>query len=138
MEVISWFLHKYIFHGPLWFIHKTHHIRTLHPSLELNDIFSCIFATIAIAFIYIGCVSYSPTYFSIGIGMTLYGLIYFLIHDGFIHHRYTSWNKTTNIYLRQIQRAHQRHHVFPFKAPSEEFGLFLIIGQKYWREIFIK
>jgi len=37
MEIISWILHKYLFHGPLWFIHKTHHARTLHSTLELND-----------------------------------------------------------------------------------------------------
>jgi len=139
MEIISWILHKYLFHGPLWFIHKTHHAQTLHSKLELNDIFSLMFALIAIAFMYIGSFTPSLLHFGIGFGITLYGLIYFIIHDGLIHQRYLFWNiKISNTYLKQIQRAHQRHHMHPNKSPSEEFGLFLIIGRKYWRDMFTK
>jgi beta-carotene 3-hydroxylase len=139
VEIISWVLHKYLFHGPLWFIHKTHHDRTVHSSLELNDIFSLMFASIAIALIYIGWFTPSLIHLGIGTGITLYGLIYFIIHDGLIHQRYSSWNiKPSNGYLKQIQRAHQRHHMYPHKSPSEEFGLFFIIGKKYWRDMLAK
>lgn len=137
MEIISWILHKYLFHGPLWFIHKTHHDRTLHSTLELNDIFSLIFTIISIAFIYSGWFTPSSTHLGIGLGITLYGLIYFIVHDGLIHQRYPFWRtKSSNTYLKQVQRAHQRHHIHPNKAPSEEFGLFFIIGKKYWRDMF--
>jgi beta-carotene 3-hydroxylase len=136
MEVFSWLLHKYIFHGPLWFIHQTHHNRTVHNSLELNDIFSVGFASLAIAMIYIGYHTPSPVHFNIGLGITIYGMIYFIIHDGLIHQRYPIGNKTSNAYIRQVQRAHQRHHIHAHKAPSEEFGLFFIIGRKYWRDVF--
>lgn len=137
MEFISWFLHKYLFHGPLWFIHRTHHARTYHSTLELNDIFSLIFALMSILLIHIGWFSPSSIHFAIGLGTALYGCMYFIIHDGFIHQRYSFLNKTTNVYLKQLQRAHQRHHLHPNKTPSEEFGLFLIIGGKYWRDMFI-
>jgi beta-carotene 3-hydroxylase len=137
VEIISWTLHKYVFHGPLWFIHKTHHARTLHSTLELNDIFSLIFTLISIVLIYIGWFTPSSIHLAIGFGITLYGLIYFIVHDGLIHKRYPFWNmKASNAYLTQIQRAHQRHHKYPDKSPSEEFGLFFIIGRKYWRDIF--
>ena len=137
MEIISWILHKYLFHGPLWFIHKTHHNRTLHSTLELNDIFSLMFALISIVLIYIGWFTPSSTYLGIGLGITLYGLIYFIVHDGLIHQRYPFLNtKPMNTYLKQVQRAHQRHHIHPNKSPSEEFGLFFIIGKKYWRDVF--
>ncbi len=137
MEIISWILHKYLFHGPLWFIHKTHHDRTLHSTLELNDIFSLIFTLISIAFISIGWFTPSSIHLGIGLGITLYGLIYFIVHDGLIHQRYPFWyTKPSNAYLKQVQRAHQRHHIHPTKAPSEEFGLFFIIGKKYWRDMF--
>lgn len=137
MEIISWVLHKYLFHGPLWFIHKTHHDRTLHTSLELNDIFSLIFTSVSIILIYIGWFRPSPIHLGIGFGITLYGLIYFVIHDGIIHQRYPFWNnKTSNKYLKQVQRAHQRHHMYPNKFPSEEFGLFFLIGRKYWQDMF--
>jgi hypothetical protein len=67
------------------------------------------------------------------LGITLYGIIYFIVHDGLIHQRYYFWNnKISNTYLKQIQR----HHIHPNKSPSKEFGLFLILGRKYWRDIF--
>ncbi|CAF2896569.1 unnamed protein product [Rotaria sp. Silwood2] len=137
MEFISWFLHKYLFHGPLWFIHKTHHNRTLHATIELNDLFSLIFALISMVLIIIGVWISSPVPHAIGLGITLYGFIYFIIHDGLIHQRYRLWNKISNNYLKQVQRAHQRHHMYPNKQPSEEFGLFLLFGRKYWNDIFI-
>lgn len=137
MEIISWILHKYLFHGPLWFIHQTHHNRTHHQSLEFNDIFSLIFSLISILLIWIGWHTPSDVHLYIGAGIALYGLIYFIVHDGLIHQRYPLWNlKPSNGYLRQVQRAHQRHHIHPNKAPSEEFGLFFIIGRKYWRDVF--
>jgi beta-carotene 3-hydroxylase len=137
MEFVSWILHKYLFHGPLWFIHRTHHARTIHSSFELNDIFSFAFASVAIVLIYIGWFTPSPLHLAIGFGITLYGFIYFLVHDGLIHQRYPFSTKTSNVYLKQIQRAHQRHHIHSNKSPSEEFGLFFIIGRKYWRDMFI-
>lgn len=137
MEIISWILHKYLFHGPLWFIHQTHHNRTLHQKLEFNDVFSLMFTLISILSIWKGWYTPSDVYLYIGLGITLYGLIYFIVHDGLIHQRYPLWNtKPSNGYLRQVQRAHQRHHTYPNKAPSEEFGLFFIIGRKYWRDVF--
>jgi beta-carotene 3-hydroxylase len=95
MEIISWILHKYLFHGPLWFIHKTHHNRTVHTSLELNDIFSVVFTIISITLIYVGWFTPSPIHLGIGFGITLYGLIYFIIHDGIIHQRYSFWSSKT-------------------------------------------
>jgi beta-carotene 3-hydroxylase len=136
MELFSWFIHKYLFHGPLWFIHKSHHARTLHSSLEFNDLFSLMFASVSIALIYIGVHQSSDIHLAVGIGITIYGLVYFLVHDGLIHQRYPLWNKTSNAYIKQVQRAHQRHHVHPDKAPSDEFGLFFIIGRRYWRAVF--
>lgn len=136
MEIFSWFIHKYLFHGPLWFIHKTHHETTNHKQIEFNDMFSCAFASASIYLIYSGVFTPSLTQLAIGIGITVYGMIYFLVHDGIIHQRYSTWQKTTNPYLRQVVKAHQSHHASPYKTPSEEFGLFLIMGRKYWHDVF--
>jgi len=136
MEAISWTLHKYLFHGPLWFIHKTHHNRTVHTKPELNDIFSLMFAIVSFYLICFGWFQSFSIHFSIGIGITLYGTLYFIIHDGFIHQRYSFLKITlSNNYFKQIQRAHQYHHTFPNKTPSEEYGLLFIIGKKYWQAI---
>ena len=137
MELFSWLIHKYLFHGPLWFIHQTHHNRTVHTSLEWNDVFSAGFGLLAIGLIYSGCFTPSTLHLAMGLGITIYGMVYFVVHDGLIHQRYPFWNKTSNAYLKQVQRAHQRHHVSPYKNPSEEFGLFFMIGRRYWREVFV-
>ncbi|MDN3580510.1 sterol desaturase family protein [Mucilaginibacter flavus] len=129
MEFLSWAMHKYLFHGPLWFIHKTHH-QERHGWLELNDIFSIGFAAFALWLIWIG--HYSLDYrLWIGIGISVYGNIYFIFHDWFIHNRFKAF-KSTNRYLMAIRRAHKIHHKSMEKHPAEEFGL-LVVGRKWFR-----
>lgn len=96
MEALSWFMHKYLFHGPLWFIHKTHHGHK-NNWLELNDIFSVLFAALAMYLMWIGHNSLNH-WFWIGTGISLYGIIYFIFHDWFIHNRLKSF-KSSNSYL---------------------------------------
>ncbi len=129
MEAFSWFIHKYLFHGPLWFIHKTHH-QQRHGWFELNDIFSIGFAVLSLWLMWQGRNTYNAGFF-IGLGITIYGLIYFVFHDWFIHNRFKAF-KTTNSYLLSIRRAHKIHHKSTEKLPSEEFGL-LVASKKYFK-----
>ncbi|WP_342646124.1 sterol desaturase family protein [Mucilaginibacter sp. CSA2-8R] len=129
MEALSWFIHKYLFHGPLWFIHKTHH-QQRHGWFELNDIFSIGFALLSLWLMWQGRNAYNAGFF-IGLGITIYGLIYFIFHDWFIHNRFKAF-KTTNSYLLSIRRAHKIHHKSTEKLPSEEFGL-LVASKKYFK-----
>lgn len=130
MEALSWFIHKYLFHGPLWFIHKTHH-QQRHGWFELNDIFSIGFAVLSLWLMWQGRNTYNAGFF-IGLGITIYGLIYFIFHDWFIHNRFKAF-KTTNSYLLSIRRAHKIHHKSTEKLPSEEFGL-LVASKKYFKK----
>ncbi|WP_295650969.1 sterol desaturase family protein [uncultured Mucilaginibacter sp.] len=127
METISWAMHKYLFHGPLWFIHKTHH-QEKHTWFELNDLFSFAFAVFALWLMWKGHLTLNY-YFWIGAGISLYGIIYFVFHDWFIHNRFKSF-KTTNRYLLGIRRAHKIHHKSMEKEPAEEFGL--LVADKKW------
>ena len=120
MEAFSWAIHKYLFHGPLWFIHKTHH-QHKHGWLELNDIFSILFASIALYLMWLGNDQLDYRFW-IGAGISTYGTIYFIFHDWFIHNRIKAF-RTTNRYLLGIRRAHKIHHKSMLKKPSEEFGL---------------
>lgn len=127
MEALSWTMHKYLFHGPLWFIHKTHH-QPRHSWFELNDIFSIIFASVSLYLMWLGHFKLDCRLW-IGIGISLYGGIYFIFHDWFIHNRFKAF-KTHNRYLRNIRRAHKLHHKSTEKWPAEEFGL-LITQKRY-------
>ncbi|WP_374949080.1 sterol desaturase family protein [Mucilaginibacter sp.] len=129
MELASWAMHKYLFHGPLWFIHKTHH-QQRHGWFELNDLFSIGFAALALWMMWVGH-STLDYRFWIGAGISTYGCIYFIFHDWFIHNRFKAF-KSDNRYLMAIRRAHKIHHKTTEKNPSEEFGL-LVVGKKWFR-----
>ncbi|MCR9016142.1 sterol desaturase family protein [Aquiflexum sp. XJ19-10] len=130
MEFSGWFIHKYIMHGPLWNIHKTHH----EPSksfFELNDLFSLLFGSIAILLIFIG-VDGLDYRFWIGVGISLYGVLYFIIHDVLVHRRVKWFERPKNSFLLGIFRAHQAHHATNKKNDAVSFGLF-IVPKKYFK-----
>ena len=127
MELLSWTMHKYLFHGPLWFIHKTHHQQN-HSWFEWNDLFSLLFAGVALWLMWLAHITLDFRFW-IGAGISTYGIIYFIFHDWFIHNRFKSF-KTNNKYLLNIRRAHKIHHKSMNKAPAEEFGL-LLTEKKY-------
>lgn len=131
MELLSWAMHKYLFHGPLWFIHKTHH-QQRHGWFELNDLFSIGFATFALWLMWIGHLNLDCRFW-IGTGISIYGIIYFIFHDWFIHNRFKAF-KSDNRYLAGIRRAHKIHHKSTEKYPSEEFGL-LVASRKWFKII---
>jgi beta-carotene 3-hydroxylase len=129
MEAFSWFIHKYLFHGPLWFIHKSHHVER-KGWFEFNDVFSLLFASLSLYLMWQGRTDFNVRFW-IGLGISVYGVIYFIFHDWFIHNRFKSF-KSSNSYLLGIRRAHKIHHKSIKKNPSEEFGL-LLASKKYFQ-----
>jgi beta-carotene 3-hydroxylase len=131
MEIFSGVFHRYIMHGVLWQIHRTHHVKGT-GFFELNDVFSLSFGATATALVLLGAPALDWRFWA-GMGIVLYGAVYFVVHDVFIHRR-IRWIERTNIrYIRALQRAHKAHHKHTDRAPSEEYGL-LWIGRQYWRE----
>ncbi|WP_339924069.1 sterol desaturase family protein [uncultured Cyclobacterium sp.] len=131
MEFSGWFIHKYLMHGLLWKIHKTHHSYS-KKFFELNDLFSFLFASVAIVLILLG-VSTLDHRFWIGTGITLYGFSYFILHDILIHRRVKLFTKPKGGYLAGIFRAHQAHHASRKRDGAVSFGLF-IVPNKYFKK----
>ena len=135
MEFMAWFTHKYIMHGFLWNWHEDHH-RPKHEKdgfFEKNDRFFLVYA-IPSMFCYIYGSSTNQWWaFFIGVGISLYGLTYFLIHDVYIHQRFTWFRQLDSRYSRAILRAHGAHHAKTGKEEGESFGL-LIIAPKFFRK----
>ncbi|RPA67071.1 fatty acid hydroxylase [Cyclobacteriaceae bacterium YHN15] len=130
MEMSGWFIHKFIMHGPLWGIHKTHH----QPSksfFELNDLFSLLFGSIAVILIFLG-VEKLDYRFWMGIGISIYGLLYFFIHDVLVHRRLKWFERPKNKFLLGILKAHQAHHATNKKDDAVSFGLF-VVPKKYFK-----
>lgn len=134
MEGVAWFTHKYIMHGILWVLHKDHHDKTSKGFFEDNDAFFLIFAIPSIILIFLG--RHEPlTDFRlwIGSGIALYGMLYFLVHDIFIHQRFKWLNKTNISYFKAIRRAHKVHHKHLQKEDGECFGM-LYVPKKYHKK----
>ena len=134
MEGVAWFTHKYIMHGFLWVLHKDHHTHENTGFIEKNDSFFLIFATPGILCTLLGSVFGSDISFAIGIGITLYGLCYFLVHDVFIHQRIKWFRKSNNRYFKGIRRAHYMHHKHRGKEDGECFGM-LWVPFKYLKRV---
>lgn len=135
MEGATWVIHKYVMHGFLWVLHRDHHDHSSEGPLERNDWFFVIFALPAIALLYFGAKQNFSALFFIGLGITLYGMAYFFVHDIFIHQRAKVLSKTQNPYLQAIRRAHKQHHKHLGKEHGECFG-FLWVPVKYFRMYF--
>lgn len=132
MEFVAWFAHKYVMHGLLWRLHKDHHKKESAGFFEHNDFFFLIFALPGIAALLLGLWSNMGFLLWIGIGITLYGLTYFLVHDIFIHQRFKVLRNTDNRYFKAIRRAHKVHHKHINKEDGECFGM-LWVPPKYFR-----
>lgn len=123
MECLSWCIHKYLFHGPLWFLHKSHH-QEKHSFFEWNDLFAILFAGISLYLMYIDRESFGYKFF-IGVGISAYGLIYFIVHDWFVHRRFKTF-KSNNTYLQAVRKAHKIHHKNMGKEKGKAFGLLFV------------
>ena len=130
MEGIAWFTHKYIMHGFLWNLHKSHHKVHKH-FFEMNDLFAVIFSIPSILIIYI---VYSYESYSIlkyfGIGIFLYGVAYIIFHDIIVHRRIKINFKINSEYMKRIMNAHYVHHKVHTKEGAKAFG-FLFAPKKY-------
>jgi beta-carotene 3-hydroxylase len=135
MEGATWLIHKYIMHGFLWFLHKDHHDHSNEGHLEKNDYFFIIFAVPTIALMYAGSEQQFNYLFFIGLGIMLYGMAYFFVHDVFIHQRIKYFTHTQNPYFLAMRRAHKQHHKHLGKEQGECFG-FLYVPIKYLKMYF--
>lgn len=134
MEGVAWLAHKYIMHGLLWRLHKDHHKKESEGFIEHNDFFFLLFALPGIAALLFGKLNGYNFLFWIGLGITLYGMAYFLIHDIFIHQRFKVFRNSNSIYFKGLRRAHKIHHKHLTKEDGECFGM-LWVPFKYFRHL---
>jgi beta-carotene 3-hydroxylase len=134
MEAVTWLTHKFVMHGFLWNLHRDHHKKDHDYFFEKNDYFFVIFAIPSIILFAIGNANPHVWYlFYLALGITIYGLAYFMVHEIFIHQRFKLFTRTDNIYFRAIRKAHKVHHKHLGKEDGECFGM-LMVPFKYFTE----
>ncbi len=135
MELVTWFTHKYVMHGFLWYLHEDHHQPKYQGPFEKNDLFFVIFAIPSILLFYFGVEPSLNYKFFIGLGILLYGIAYFLIHDVIIHRRFKWFDNINSPYLKGLRTGHKVHHKHLGKEDGECFGM-LYVPIKYFKQFF--
>ena len=133
MEGVTWCTHKFVMHGFLWYLHEDHHQPRYQTPFEKNDLFFVIFAVPSILLFYFGLQPELNHLFFIGLGILLYGIAYFLVHDVLIHQRFKWFKRTKNRYLLGLRKAHKIHHKKLGKEHGECFGM-LFVPFKYFQK----
>lgn len=131
IEIFATLIHKYLMHGPLWFIHESHH----RPKgrFELNDLFAVLFGGIGVWLLISGSMTQFDFRFWMGLGISVYGGVYFYLHDVLVHRRAGKAKTPEWAYIKALRHAHRMHHKHVNKLPSESYGL-LFFSWRYFRE----
>jgi len=125
MEFVSYLAHRFIYHKLLWVFHKSHHTER-KGVFELNDVFPMFFAAVSMYLMFTGLSDPAGAdILAMSIGITLYGGIYFFIHDLYVHRRVKRLSLRIPILL-QIKKAHALHH----RYGGEPYGLLLFADPK--------
>jgi len=134
MEFAAWWSHKHIMHGILWYLHSDHHKKNQNKFLEMNDIFALIFALPSMILLTVGLNNLNEKpYFWIGLGILLYGVAYFFVHDVFIHQRIKLFRRVKGQYLQAMKKAHKIHHKNLNKENGVYFG-FLWVPKHFFEQ----
>ena len=133
MEGATWLTHKFIMHGFGWYLHEDHHQPGYPHVFEKNDAFFIVGAIPSILLFWFGTQGGINWKFFVGLGVLIYGILYFLVHDVLIHRRFKWFDKTNNWYLKGLRKAHKMHHKHLGKEEGECFGM-LYVPLKYFRE----
>ena len=120
MELVAIAAHKYVMHGWGWKWHRSHH-EPREGWFELNDAYAAVFAGLAIVLIALGNAGVYPLQW-IGAGMTAYGALYFIAHDGLVHQRWPFRYVPRSGYLKRLYQAHRLHHAVDGKDGCVSFG----------------
>ena len=123
MELWARFLHGRVWHHRLWGLHRSHHEPRV-GRFEKNDALSVLHAPLAAALVVAGCQldGYARALaVGAGVGMTLFGIGYVLVHDGLVHGRLPVKRLLALRIFRRIRGAHLVHH----RAGGPPYGFFL-------------
>src|SRR3546814_1169670 len=101
MEGVAYAAHRWVMHGFLWSLHKSHH-EPRHGLFEKNDWFAVMFAIPSILCFLAGVrLGWGDAWTWVGGGIAAYGAIYFGFHDVLVHqrisHRYRSEEHTSEL-----------------------------------------
>lgn len=134
MEFMAWFVYKYIMYGFLWNWYEDYYKFYYEKDgfFEKNDLFFLVFVILSVIFYIVGLavLGYFWLLF-VGIGIFIYGMIYFLIYDVYIYQCFKWFWQFDSKYFCVILWVYGVYYVKCEKEDGEFFGL-LIVNLKYF------
>lgn len=122
MEITAYATHRWVMHGPLgWGWHESHH-RDREGAFEKNDLYAVVFAGLAISLFGVATLTTTAWLFWVAAGITAYGLLYFLAHDGLVHNRLPFRIVPKGGYMQRLYQAHRLHHAVEGREGCVSFG----------------
>ena len=122
MEGVAYAAHRWVMHGPGWFLHASHHRQRI-GRFEANDLYAVIFAVPSILLIQGGVnMGWGSWAIWVGAGIAAYGAIYFGFHDVIVHGRIANRYLPRSTYMKRIIQAHRLHHATESQVGSVSFG----------------
>ena len=127
MEPVTYLVHRYVMHGLGRRLHRSHHRRWPARAdgesfFEANDAFPAVFAGVVMVAMAVGFnVDGFGVLLPVTVGVTLYGVAYALVHDGYIHQRLPVRGR--HPVLDRLAQAHALHHRFG----GEPYGMLVPI-----------
>jgi len=132
MEPITAATHRWVMHGVGSRLHRSHHRASGDTRWEDNDVFPLVFASIVMLGFWCGFHRDSLAWLvPVGVGITMYGAAYAIVHDGYIHRRVDIFGGRRHRVLDRLADAHRIHHLHN-GAP---FGMLIPIGHRASREL---
>jgi len=124
MEAVTYVVHRFVMHGLLHSLHVSHHRNAAaayaNKAPEPNDVFPLAFSVVVVVGLWAGFnVTGAAWLLPLLVGVSIYGAVYTIVHDGVIHGR-IRWMKRINLaWSARLAAAHREHH----RANSEPYGM---------------
>ncbi|MBV0881701.1 sterol desaturase family protein [Noviherbaspirillum sp. L7-7A] len=120
MEFAVALVHKHVMHGFGWGWHRSHHEAPKGAGWEKNDLYAIVFAAATILLFMVG--ASRPWLWWIALGITIYGMLYGILHDVIIHRRLPLAWRPRSGYLQRLATAHHLHHAVRTRENGVSFG----------------
>jgi beta-carotene 3-hydroxylase len=112
MEPVTYAAHRWVMHGVGERLHRSHH-RPGSRGWEANDLYPIMFAAVVVSGMALGFnVNGLSDLVAMGVGITLYGTAYAVVHDVYIHRRLGGWRPPRNRAADHLAEAHRIHHLY--------------------------
>lgn len=124
MEAVTYVVHRFVMHGALEQWHMSHHRNAANTfadkAPEPNDVFPLAFSVVVIVAFWTG---FNVVGFGwllpLFVGVTLYGVVYTVVHDGIIHGRIRWMKRIDTSWSTRLATAHRSHH----RCNGEPYGM---------------